>query len=176
MINYFEDSQARHCPLRNHLVKTTDTILISTENPIKSHHLLSNYCVSGPESETFWQAGFHHVLRGLQDIPPELRVWGGTESTVSQVLVAGRRTPAGTPPRYCLLREAEWHHLGASLPQVSVGWKRRMLWRRSVLWDAPWQRNQDGWQKDGPWVSKSYVELMGETVSNPLGGRVPVFC
>ena len=53
MTNYFEESQARHCPQRNHLVKTTNAVLILVENTTKNQLLLSNYRVSGPESDTF---------------------------------------------------------------------------------------------------------------------------
>lgn len=50
--NSFEETQARPCLQRCHLVKTAETILISKENKNKRYHLLSDSCATGPESDT----------------------------------------------------------------------------------------------------------------------------
>lgn len=110
MTNYFEESQARHCPQRNHLVKTTNTILISIENTTKNQLLLSNYRVSGPESDTFQQAGFHYNLGGLWEAPLKLGGSGRDRKQSAQPRVArereepGRETSPGFLPRHCLSR------------------------------------------------------------------------
>ena len=110
MTNYFEQSQARHCPQRNHLVKTTNTVLISAENITKSQLLLSNYQALGPESDTRQQAGFHYNFGGLWEAPLKLGSSGRDREQSAQLRVAREREEPGGEippvflPRHCLSR------------------------------------------------------------------------
>lgn len=96
VINYLEDSQTRHCPQRNHLVKTADTVLISTENIYNQEPSFIEQLLCFRPCVGLWQAGFHHDLRGLWEAPSAVGGFGeGQKAQSAQLRVTGKREEPG---------------------------------------------------------------------------------